>query len=62
MLVLSRLVGERILIGDDIAIMITRMHGQTAHIGIEAPRHINIRREEVELASQNTATLQETTP
>lgn len=47
MLVLSRKVGERILIGKDIAITIVRVSGGTVRVGIDAPPHINIVREEL---------------
>lgn len=47
MLVLSRKPGERILIGDDIAITIVRIGPNTVRLGIEAPRQMNIVREEL---------------
>lgn len=50
MLVLSRKVGERILIGDDVVISIERIGGSSVRIGIEAPRSLRVARDE--LASQ----------
>lgn len=47
MLVLSRKTGERILIGDDIEIVVNWIKADKVSIGIEAPREVNIRREEV---------------
>ena len=49
MLVLSRKVGERIVIGDSYTITITvfESHGQTVRLGISAPAEIRIRREEL---------------
>ena len=47
MLVLSRKPGERILIGDDIAVTIVRIGPNTVRLGIEAPRDKNIVREEL---------------
>ena len=47
MLVLSRKAGERLLIGDDIAITIVRIGPNSVRIGIEAPRDMNIVREEL---------------
>ena len=47
MLVLSRKVGERILIGDGIAITIVRISQGTVRIGVEAPRETPVIREEV---------------
>ena len=47
MLVLSRKVGERILIGDDIAITVVRVAQGAVRIGIEAPRSLEVLREEI---------------
>lgn len=47
MLVLSRKPGERILVGDDIAITIVRIGPNNVRVGIEAPRDLNIVREEL---------------
>ena len=47
MLVLSRKVGERILIGDEVAITVTRIGPNSVRIGIDAPPHLNIVREEL---------------
>ena len=47
MLVLSRKTNERILIGDDIAITIVRIGPNSVRIGIEAPKGMNILREEL---------------
>ena len=47
MLVLSRKVGERILIGDNIAITVVRVAQGSVRIGVEAPDNLNVVREEV---------------
>ena len=47
MLVLSRKTSERILIGDDVAITVVRIGPNSVRIGIEAPRSMNIVREEL---------------
>lgn len=47
MLVLSRKPGERILIGDDIVVTIVRIGPNTVRLGIDAPSHLNIVREEL---------------
>jgi len=46
-LVLTRKVGERILIGDDIVITVLDSRGDGVRIGIDAPRGVKIQREEV---------------
>lgn len=48
MLVLTRRPGERILIGEDVAVVFVGMAGGQAKIGIEAPRHVRVLREELE--------------
>ena len=47
MLVLTRKLGEGIIIGDDISIKIIEMKGGSIRIGIDAPRHTKIYRQEV---------------
>ncbi len=47
MLVLSRKPGEKILIGEDVVVTIVRIGPNTVRIGIEAPRSMNIVREEI---------------
>lgn len=47
MLVLSRKPGERILIGDNVAITVVRIGPNSVRIGIDAPRDMNIVREEL---------------
>lgn len=46
MLVLSRKSGERILIGDNIAITIVRISSGSVRVGIEAPRDMAIARDD----------------
>lgn len=50
MLVLSRKVTEKTLIGDDIEITIVRIGPNTVRVGIDAPPHVNIVRGELLLA------------
>lgn len=47
MLVLTRKIGESILIGDDIRITLVQMKGQGIRVGIECPKEIKILREEL---------------
>ncbi|MCX7982222.1 MAG: carbon storage regulator CsrA [Syntrophales bacterium] len=49
MLVLTRRLGEKVMIGDEISVTIMEIKGNQVKIGIEAPRHIAIHREEVYL-------------
>jgi carbon storage regulator len=47
MLVLSRKVGEKLLIGDDIVVTIIDSRGDGVRIGIDAPRSMKVHRAEV---------------
>ncbi|PKH21954.1 carbon storage regulator [Pseudomonas prosekii] len=47
MLVLSRVVGELISIGDDISVRILAVNGGHVRFGIEAPQNVNVHRAEV---------------
>lgn len=47
MLVLSRKVGERIVIGDDVVITVVEVSGNRVRIGIEAPRSKQVLRAEI---------------
>jgi len=47
MLVLTRKVSERIQIGDDVTLTIVRIDGNKVRIGIEAPEHIKVKRDEL---------------
>lgn len=47
MLVLTRKLGEKILIGEDIAVTVLDVRGDGVRIGIDAPRGVKIQREEV---------------
>lgn len=47
MLVLTRKIGEGIVIGDDVSITIVEMKGGNVRIGIDAPRDRKIYRQEV---------------
>jgi carbon storage regulator len=52
MLVLSRKVGERIHVGDDITIEIRRIAGNRVTIALGAPREVRILRGELERAAR----------
>jgi len=52
MLVLSRKKDEKIMIGDNVAIMVVDIQGDKVRLGIQAPRDIAVHREEVYQAIQ----------
>jgi carbon storage regulator len=47
MLVLSRKVGEKILIGDNISVTVVRVAQGIVRIGVEAPANMPVVREEI---------------
>lgn len=48
MLVLSRKQDQRIYVGDDIVIVIVAVRGGTVRVGIEAPKHVRIVRDDMQ--------------
>ena len=47
MLVLTRKVGERIVIGNNISVVINRIAGNRISLGVDAPRHVRVVRGEL---------------
>lgn len=47
MLVLTRKMGEALMIGDDIKVVLIGICGRSVRVGIEAPDGVSIQREEV---------------
>lgn len=47
MLVLTRKVGERIFVGEDVVLTVLRLDGGAVRIGVEAPEDVVVVREEV---------------
>ena len=47
MLVLSRKKDEKIIIGDNITVMVIEIRGDKVRLGIEAPKEITVHRQEV---------------
>ena len=52
MLVLSRKKDEKIIIGDNITIMVIEIRGDKVRLGIDAPREVTVHRQEVYEAIQ----------
>ena len=52
MLVLSRKQDEKIVIGDNISLMVISIQGDKVRLGIEAPKDVSIHRQEVYEAIQ----------
>lgn len=54
MLVLTRKVGDKIWIGDDICLTVVQVERGKVRLGIEAPRSVAIRRAELPAAAENS--------
>lgn len=47
MLILTRRIGEKIMIGDDVSIAILDVRNGQVRIGVDAPKEIPVHREEI---------------
>ena len=47
MLILTRRVGESVMIGDEVTITVLRVKGNQVRLGVNAPRSVSVQREEI---------------
>lgn len=47
MLILTRRVGETLKIGDDVNVTVLGVKGNQVRIGVDAPKHVSVHREEI---------------
>jgi carbon storage regulator len=62
MLILSRKINEKIMIGEDISISIIELRGDQVRIGVEAPKTVKVFRQEVfeSIKAENRAAAEST--
>ncbi len=47
MLILTRRIGESVIINEDITVTVLGIKGNQIRVGIDAPRHVSVHREEI---------------
>ncbi len=47
MLILTRRVGETLVIGDEITVTVLGVRGNQVRLGVNAPRHVSVHRQEI---------------
>lgn len=47
MLILTRRVGESLIIGDDVVVNVLGVKGNQVRIGVDAPKDVSVHREEI---------------
>ena len=65
MLILTRRVGETVMIGDSITVTVLRVKGNQVRLGVNAPKSVSVQREEIfhRIEHESVETAQaETTP
>jgi carbon storage regulator len=46
-LILTRRVGEKVMIGDDVSVTVLRVKGNQVRLGVDAPKSVSVQREEI---------------
>jgi carbon storage regulator len=65
-LILTRRIGETVMIGDDVTVTVLRVKGNQVRLGVNAPKTVSVQREEIfnRIKHEDTSVPQvaETTP
>ncbi len=47
MLILTRRIGETLMVGDEVTVTVLGVKGNQVRIGVNAPKHVSVHREEI---------------
>lgn len=56
MLILTRRVGETLMVGDDVTVTVLGVKGNQVRLGVNAPKEVAVHREEIYLRIQHEKT------
>ena len=60
MLILTRRVGESLMVGDDVTITVLGVKGNQVRVGVKAPKEVAVHREEILNRIEDAASREET--